>query len=125
MHTVAGAIHITTGDAFVRLHQIEIFPRQRTTDTARKAPVAPDVADIERIADHRRDDAVLFPSAGDEGNGDVVLLQCRQRMIDKTFRAAKRRVARAYQRNARRGQSDFKRRMCIMARKITNFLPGA
>ncbi len=49
MHAVSGAVQIATGDAFVRLHQVEVACLPGAPRGTRERSVAPQIAGVERI----------------------------------------------------------------------------
>src|SRR3982075_1609524 len=95
MHAVAGAIDVAAKQAFVRLHQLRRLRCDGPANRASEAPVAPQTADVKRVAQHRLDK--LEPGVGPlpriERNGDAALEQRFQCALDKTLAAAMGRVA--------------------------------
>src|ERR1019366_7397252 len=104
MHAVARAIHIAAKQKLVRLHQFRRLFCDDTAYRASEAPVAPQTADIKRVAQHRFDK--LEPGVGPlpriERNGDAALEQRFQCGLDKTLGAAIRRVTLAHDRKTHR-----------------------
>ena len=95
MHSVARAIDVAAKQALVRLHQFRRLFCDGTAHGAGEAPVAPQTADIERVAQHRLDklEASVGPLPRIERNSDAALEQRFQCALDKTLGAAVRRIA--------------------------------
>ena len=74
MHAVAGAVDVAARDALVRLDEIEAPVLPRRARRARERPVAPQVADVERIDAQQPARAPAFAAAPERGarNGDDV-----------------------------------------------------
>lgn len=92
---VAGAIDIAAKHALVRLHQIRLRARDFARDRALKAPIAPQVAGIEGVADVRLDQLQpgFRPFPRVQRDGDIALQQRFQRAFEKTLGTAVRRIA--------------------------------
>ena len=87
MYAVARAIDVAAQEPFVRLHQLRGLLGNLAADGSGKAPVAPETADVGRIANHRLDQLqpCLRPPAGVERDRDPTLEQCLQRGLDVAF----------------------------------------
>ena len=82
MNAIARPENIAAGNAFVRLHEVKLFPRQRALNAARKAPVAAQTAQMRRSTlNYGMFLLAALPFAGD------------QRQFQRTF-AARQRVKR-------------------------------
>ena len=95
MHAVARAVDVAAKQPLVRLHQFGRLFRDGTTDGTRKTPVAPEAADVERIADDGLDQLQprLRPLPGVKRDRDAALEQRLERTFDEALRAPVRRVA--------------------------------
>ena len=94
MHAVAGAKHVAPGNALVALDQIGAMYGPRRSHTMRKSPVAPDVANVKRVADYRRKRAFARrPCARIQRQGHILPLERGERVGDKALGPAVRRVA--------------------------------
>src|SRR6185295_5196698 len=93
VNTIACAVQITAGDAFMRLHEIELAGLPRRARRARKRCVAPGVAEVKRI---HAEDAPRAPALGaprDQCQFRPGTLERGQRALDEAFGAAIRVVA--------------------------------
>ena len=103
VHAVTGAKNIAAGNAFVRLHQIKLFPRQGALDAAGKTPVATEAPQMLRST---LDNGMFLLAAGPfardqrQGQRALALGEGIERRGDKAFGTAKRVIALAHQRKA-------------------------
>ena len=92
MHPVAGAVHIATGDPFMRLHQVKFAFRERRANGTPKTPVAPGTAGVKRIAAHKFGglalDCAVVPVARKHGDVNTLVPQCPHRARNKALAAA-------------------------------------
>src|SRR5260221_7800329 len=84
MHAVPGAIDVATGDAFVRLNQIEGPARELTAHRAGETPVSPQASHMKRIA---ANDSlpVTHPFARQQRHGHALRPECIDRSLDETL----------------------------------------
>ncbi len=96
VHPVTGAVDVATRNAFVRLHDIEGTAGDLTAHRTCEAPVAPQAADVKRIAaDHAPGGS--DPRARDHGDCDTLLAERAERPFDEAFGAAVSAVALSHQ----------------------------
>jgi hypothetical protein len=102
VHAVTGAIDVTTGNAFMRLHQVERSFSQFMADGTRERPVAPQPSEIERIAGDDLEAFAAAPLAGDQGERHVTGAEGFESARHETLGAAILRVALADEGNGDR-----------------------
>ena len=95
VHAVAGAEDVAAFDPLVRLHDIGTVAGERGAHGGSEARVAPQAAEMERIADDRLDAAraVLRPLARIYADLHAARDERVHRALDEALRAAERRVA--------------------------------
>src|SRR4029078_1625476 len=103
------AVHVAAGDALMRLHQVETGAPPRFPCRAGKRPVAPEVADAERIHLEHMARAPPLARARDQGHLGARALQRRQRPRNDALSPAEGFVALAHNRKlqARPPSSSF------------------
>ena len=91
---VARAVDVAAEHRLVRFDEARHRPANRAARGVREAPVAPEPADVERIADHRFDQlqARLRPRPRIQRNGDVALEQRFERPFGSALDGAVRMV---------------------------------
>src|SRR6185436_9459129 len=100
MHAVARTIQVASGDALVRLPEIEMSAQPCFARRAREARIAPQATDIWRIDPQDASGAFLAPFARDQRNLRAELLERCERAFDEPFGATEGVVALPDQRDA-------------------------
>src|SRR5258708_18019567 len=88
VHAVPGAIDVAARNALVRLHHVEGFAAPGSARRAGERPVAPQVADMERIDAQHAPRSPARGAARDEGDFGAGALQRRQGARDEALGAA-------------------------------------
>src|SRR5690349_22320567 len=96
VHAVAGAIDVAAGNAFVRLHDVKALAPPGRARGAREGPVAPYLADVERVHAQHAARAPAFRLPRNQRHFGAGALERRQRARDETLGAAKCVVALAH-----------------------------
>src|SRR4030095_15638953 len=114
---VARPEDVPTLDPFVRLHEVGPVARERRTHGACEARVAPDAADVERIADDGRDAPGAFsrPFARVDADLHATLRERVDRALDEPLRSAEGRVTLAPDAEPHRGAAAVSARSSVTA----------
>src|SRR5688572_27063394 len=99
MHAVACAVDVAARDTLVRLHHVEMLAPPRIARGAGERPVAPQVADVERVDAQEAPRAPAAFFARDQRELGARALERGQRASDETLGAAVRTVALSDQSN--------------------------